>query len=267
MKTRWWVFSILVALVGAFFVSCGKSPTESASPGQGAAASPATNAAPQPVTGAAVSPPPAAMPDAGLNQGTTFYAKPGGKMRIDGTANMIHPHWAVESPIIGGTVQAGPNFPAEPGQAATPGKLDAKVEAFVDVRSLKSVEKDGSHYSDSMDDIMYGKLLPSNAAPKITFKLTELTLKEAAKDKDSPYLCDAQGDLTVAGVTKPVSFAVKILPMTEKKLKISGSTAVKMTDFKIEPPAPKITFGIIKTGDEVKLTFDWIVQQRAPAAK
>jgi len=200
-------------------------------------------------------------------EGAKFFAKPGGKMRIDGTANMIHTKWRVESPIIGGSVEAGTGFPIEPGQAATPGKIEAKVEAFVAVRSLKSVEEDGKPYSDAMDDIMYTKLLPANAAPRITFKLTELTLKEAAKDKDSPYVCDAKGDLTLAGVTKPVSFAVKILPMADKKLKISGDTAVKMTDFNIQPPAPKIALGMLKTGDEVKLTFDWIVQQRAPAAK
>lgn len=188
-------------------------------------------------------------------------------MRIDGTANMFHPHWAVESPIIGGTVEVGANFPVEPGQAATPGKIDAKVDAFVAVRSLKSIDENGKPYSDKMDDIMYGKLLPSNAAPKLTFKLTELNLKEAAKDKDSPYLCDAKGDLTVAGVTKPVLFAVKILPMADKKLKISGETTVKMTDFNIEPPSPKILLGALKTGDEVKLTFDWNVQQRSLAAQ
>jgi hypothetical protein len=33
---------------------------------------------------------------------------------------------------------------------------------------------------------------------------------------------------------------------------------VKMTDFGIEPPAPKIALGAIKTSDDVKLTFEWI---------
>jgi len=58
---------------------------------------------------------------------------------------------------------------------------------------------------------------------------------------------------------------VNVLPLGEKKLKISGTTTVKMTDFKIEPPAPKIAMGMIKTGDEVKLIFDWMVVQRPPA--
>jgi hypothetical protein len=52
----------------------------------------------------------------------------------------------------------------------------------------------------------------------------------------------------------------------DKKLKVSGKTKVKMTDFKIEPPAPKIALGAIKTADDVTLTFDWIAMQAAPKA-
>jgi hypothetical protein len=57
---------------------------------------------------------------------------------------------------------------------------------------------------------------------------------------------------------------VNVLPLAEKKMKISGTTTLKMTDFKIDPPAPKIAMGMIKTGDEVKLIFDWMVAQRSP---
>jgi hypothetical protein len=33
---------------------------------------------------------------------------------------------------------------------------------------------------------------------------------------------------------------------------------MKMTDFKIEPPAPKIALGAIKTGDEITISFEWM---------
>jgi polyribonucleotide nucleotidyltransferase len=39
-----------------------------------------------------------------------------------------------------------------------------------------------------------------------------------------------------------------------------------MSDFKIEAPAPKIAMGLIKTGDDVKIIFDWNLAQKAPAA-
>jgi hypothetical protein len=193
-----------------------------------------------------------------------FSARSGSKMRIEGTSN-IH-DWQVESPIIGGFIEVGPDFPMEPGQAVKEGKVQAKAEPFVTVRSLKSIEKDGKPYSDKMDEIMYEKL----GAPKvqrISYYLSELELKQPAKSKEEPYVFEAKGDLVVAGVTNKITMPVNVLPLGEKKLRVSGNTTVKMTDFKIDPPAPKIALGLIKTGDPVKIIFDWQLMQRAaPAA-
>ena len=68
------------------------------------------------------------------------------------------------------------------------------------------------------------------------------------KAKDGAYVFDAKGDLAVAGVTNKISMPVNVTPMADKKLKITGTVTVKMTDFKIDPPAPKIALGMIKTG-------------------
>jgi hypothetical protein len=191
---------------------------------------------------------------------------PGGqsKVRIEGTSS-IH-DWQVESRLIGGYLEVGPGFPVEPGQAVKPGKVDAKVDVFIPVRQLKSVEKDGRPYSDSMDDIMYGKLLePAN--PRILYHLDELVLKEAPQGTNAAYVFDATGQLVVAGVTNKMSMPVEITPLGNKRVKITGHTAVKMTDFAIKPPAPAIALGLIKTGDEVKLIFEWVVGQKAAAAE
>ena len=198
------------------------------------------------------------------DQMTTFTSRSGSKMRIEGTSN-IH-DWQVESPFIGGMIEVGANFPMEPGQAVTPGKVEAKGNVFIQVRSLKSLEKDGKPYSDKMDEVMWEHMKePQNK--KIVYHLSELTLKEAPKAKDAPYVLEAKGDLAVAGVTNKITMTVNVLPLGEKKLKITGTTNLKMTDFKIEPPAPKIALGMIKTGDDIKLIFEWMVAQRkAPAA-
>ncbi len=191
-----------------------------------------------------------------------FDARPGGKMRIQGTANMIHPRWAVESRIVGGFLDAAPGFPTEPGQVVGVGKIDAAAEAFVTVRSLKSVEDDGKPYSDSMDEIMYEKLLATtNAKARITFRLTELILKECPKTNGGPYLLDAKGQLVVAEVTNSIALPVAVLPLPENRLMITGTTSLKMTDFKIQPPSPKL-FPLLKTGDEVKILFDWTLARR-----
>lgn len=234
-------FLTLTAVGLMFFVGCGKS-SKPAEPVQ------------QVTEELPARPVPAEM--------TRFDAKPGSKVRIEGTSS-VH-DWQVEGRIIGGYLEVGPLFPVEPEQSVQPGKIDANAEVFIPVRSMTSVEKDGKPYSSSMDDIMYEKLKePSNK--RILYHLTELVLKEPAKSKDTPYVFDSKGELVVAGVTNTISMPVSITPLGDKKLKITGNAAVKMTSFKIDPPAPKIALGLIKTGDDVKLSIEWIVAQR-PAA-
>jgi hypothetical protein len=186
-------------------------------------------------------------------------ARTGGKIRIEGTSN-IH-DWQVESALIGGFIEVGPSFPTEPGQTVAPGKVEVRAEIFIPVRPLASIEKDGRPYSTAMDDIMHDKLRMADC-PRILYRLTELVLKELPKTKDAPYLFDSKGELVVAGVTNQISMPVNITPLGDQKLKITGVVSLKMTDFKIDPPAPKIALGLIKTGDEVKLFFEWIVVQK-----
>ena len=52
---------------------------------------------------------------------------------------------------------------------------------------------------------------------------------------------------------------VFVVPLGKGKLKISGGISLKMTSFKIDPPAPKLALGLIKTGDGVRIRFDWMV--------
>lgn len=205
-----------------------------------------------------------AVPSWAADNLTRLHAKPGSKMRIEGTSTAHD--WQVESKLIGGFFEFGPNFPTEPGQDVKPGKFDVHAEAFIIVKSLQSVEKDGSHYSDKMDETMW-KNLKVNEYPRILFRATELVLKAAPKSKDAPYVFDARGDLAIGGVTNKISMPVNVLPLGEKKLKITGSLATKMSEFKI--PAEKIGLGFVsfKTADDVKLIFEWMVgPAKAPAA-
>ena len=195
---------------------------------------------------------------------TTLYsAKSGSKMRIEGTSN-VH-DWQAESPFIGGFLEAGPDFPQEPDQKINPGKVNGRVEVFVRVKALNSVTKDGKPYENKMDEVMWENLKVEQC-PQILYRSSELALKEAPKSKDAPYLLDSKGDLLVAGVTNKVSLPVSVLPLGDKKLKISGSISVKMTDFGIKPIEKDLVVFKIKTGDEVKLSFDWMLWQKPPAA-
>jgi hypothetical protein len=194
-----------------------------------------------------------------------FYARAGSRMRIDGTANMLHTHWRVESPIIVGRLEADPNFPTNLAQASFPLKVEVKGDAFIPVISLKSIDDEGAHFSDAMDNVMYDRLKAARFHT-IEYHLTELVLQKPAQGEGAPYLFDAKGELVVAGVTNALSMPITVLPLADQKLRLSGATAMKMTGFGIEPPG--VLGEAIKAGDEVKLSFDWVVSsKRAPSVR
>ena len=174
-----------------------------------------------------------------------FEAQPNSKVTIDGTST-VH-DWTVQGGIIGGVMELDSKFVADPTKAQ-PGTLPAKVEATIPVRTLKSGKK-------AMDDIMHAAMKQPQH-PRIEYRLTELTLKETPKSADGPFTFDSKGQLSLAGVTNKVSFPVT-MTRSGKTVKTTGTTNVKMTSFGIQPPAPKIALGLITTGDDVKLTFEW----------
>jgi len=188
-------------------------------------------------------------------------AGPGNLVFIEGTST-VH-DWRVEGKIIGGAFEAGPGFTTDLAEAK-PGKVEAKASAFMPVRSLKSVKEDGTYYSNSMDDIMYEKMLePQNKLIKYTLK--EMELKEVPKSTGEPFLFETKGDLMVAGATKevvmPVKMKVEEVEESGKKWRVltfSAEIEAKMTDFKVEPVSA--LGGTIKTGDDIKLGINWVTR-------
>lgn len=168
----------------------------------------------------------------------------GSKLRMDGTST-IH-DWHADTDVIGGTLDLEATFP-EAGGAAT---ITPKVEVKIPVRSLKS--SGGKR----MDAVMQEHMkYPDNKT--IEYRVLGL----APKGAGGKY--EATGALTVAGTTKTNTMAVTIEKVQETKLKVTGVVSLKMTDFGISPPAPDIGLGLIKTGDDVKLTFEWLTEPKA----
>jgi hypothetical protein len=183
---------------------------------------------------------------------TAFGAVPSGsRVKLDGTST-IH-DWTIEGALIGGSLELDSAFIADPSKAK-PGKISAKAQVIIPVRSLKSGK-------DSMDSVMQ-EAMKQTDFPRIEYRLAELTLLETPKSAAGPYLFESKGDLTISGVTNQVAMRVSIQKLENNKLKTTGETAVKMTSFKITPPAPKIALGFISTGDEVKINFDWVTVQK-----
>ena len=240
----------IMELEGDLQAATSRAP---AHPATGQAASQAPTQSPAAGNTPAVSATPTAAPGARV-----LFAATGGRgitnlVRIEGTST-VH-DWQVEGNLLGGTAEFGAGLPGVTGGPAAQGTLDAKVAVFIPVRSLKSLEKSGRPYSDAMDEIMYGKL-KTEEYKRITYTLTSLVPKGAAYE--------AVGQLGVAGVTNTITMPVAIAPAADGKIKISGSLGVKMTDFGITPPAPSVGGLSIKTGDEVKLRFEWWVKPVQP---
>jgi polyisoprenoid-binding protein YceI len=200
----------------------------------------------------------AALPLRAADALTRYNASSGSKMRIEGTSTAHD--WQAVSPLILGSLEVGPNFPTDPGQAVTPGKVEVKGDATITVRSLQSVEKNGSKYSDKMDDKMYD-MLKVSSFPKITFQIKELVLKQAPAAANGAYLFDSKGDLAVAGVTNNISMPVEVFVLPDKKIRVVGTVALKMSQFKIPPES--ILF--VKTADDVTVKFEWNLRQSKPA--
>ena len=171
-----------------------------------------------------------------------YEAEPGGsKMKIDGTSTLHD--WTVECGVIAGFMELDATFPDG---SATPIAVTPRVEVSIPVRQLKSGKK-------SMDSVMHDAM-KQEKFPRIEYKMIGLKPKAGAAGQ-----FDAIGALTIAGVTKTNTMSVTIARAAGNKLKVTGGTAVKMTDFGIKPPSPDVPglSALIKTGDDVKLSFEW----------
>jgi polyisoprenoid-binding protein YceI len=181
-------------------------------------------------------------------ESTRYTSKSGSKVTIEGTST-IH-DWTVETSLIGGYMELGPGFPLDTSKPAAPGKVDANVETKIFVSSIKSGKK-------SMDEVMHDTMKQKDN-PMIAFKLQSLSLKESPK-AGQPLLFDSVGTLTVAGMTTTNAFPITMEPQEGgAKILVKGTATLKMTDFGMKTPAPAIGLGLIKTGDEVKVAFEWV---------
>jgi len=208
----------------------------------------------QPGRGASAEAERAATPVAG--SAVRYESQPGSLVQIDGTSN-IH-DWTVKGGIIKGFIEADAGFPES---AAKPGAQTPKVEVTIPVRTLKSTVLVGAK---KMDEVMQEHMNMAKY-PSIEYRLLELTPKAgAAAGKTLQF--DAKGALTVSGVTRTNVMPVTLERLDNAKVKVAGSTNLKMTDFGIKPPAPTLALGLIKTGDDVKISIAWLTAQKAAPA-
>jgi hypothetical protein len=116
-----------------------------------------------------------------------------------------------------------------------------RVDAKILVESIKSTK------GKIMDNKTY-EAFNSEKFPHIIYNLI-------SKKIDATHgLIETKGNLTMAGVTKPIDMLVRYKTLPGGDIQFVGSKKIKMTDFKMEPPTA--VMGTIKVGDEVTVYFE-----------
>lgn len=159
-------------------------------------------------------------------------------IKVLGTSNLHD--WTMEAKNI--NCSATFNFPA--GNIILPQSL-TELNLSVPVQDLKSGKS-------SMDSRAY-TALKAKQFNNIIFSLTVATIVPGQKNQ---FLVKTTGNLTIAGVTKPITVEVTCISNPDGTLTCTGSERLKMTDYQIKPPVYML--GALKTGDN--LTINFIVQ-------
>jgi polyisoprenoid-binding protein YceI len=180
---------------------------------------------------------------------------------IQGTSTLHD--WEMKGPLIGGFVDFPAGLTFDLSQTNLPGLKDGILAASVTARiTVRSIHSEADHLPEVMDHLMQDAMKETNF-PRIEYHVTELKLQQPHLP-GQPFLFDARGLLAIAGVTNKVAFPVAIAPLGRDSIKISGTNKLKMTDYKIEPPAPNFGMGLMKCGDDIKVIFDWTLRQIPP---
>jgi polyisoprenoid-binding protein YceI len=126
--------------------------------------------------------------------------------------------------------------------------IDIKdVEVKIPVESIKSTK----------GKMMDGKTYDAFNYEKFPFIIYTVV---SAKINSATGTIDAQGNLAMAGATRPVSVQAKYKVLPSGDVQISATKTFKMSDFRMEPPTAMM--GSIKVGDEVTVNFDVIINAK-----
>ena len=67
----------------------------------------------------------------------------------------------------------------------------------------------------------------------------------------------ATGTLTIAGVTQPIEFDVRLVESPDG-VRTEGETQIELTDFSVTPP--ELWRGLLKVGKVVRVQFDAVLR-------
>lgn len=161
------------------------------------------------------------------------YSASGHQIRINGNSNVQR--WSAEVP----RVTAVGDFVVNNG----------RLEAI----SRLTVEVDATAIRGSEGNIMTEKIQESlkvQQHPRIVFRLTRL---ENISQSGNEFTVEASGNLTLAGVSRPVELLATGRVMSNGDIQISGVEEMKMTTWNVQPP--RAMLGALRTADDISVNF------------
>lgn len=92
--------------------------------------------------------------------------------------------------------------------------------------------------------------------PNITY---ELISSEVTESSDYSFQLNTTGTVTIAGVSKEISFPVEAAIQNDGNYKFTGNYEINMKDYDVEPPTAM--FGAVRSGEKVTISFELIFKE------
>jgi hypothetical protein len=97
--------------------------------------------------------------------------------------------------------------------------------------------------------------LDAAAHPEIRYRLRHVReARYSPAGKVAAYQLVVDGELTLAGRTRPITLQVTAHRLSESRFRLRGGVAVRMTDFGVDPP--EALMGMIRARDELWVSVD-----------
>lgn len=165
-----------------------------------------------------------------------FSPGKGSVVRIEGTSTMHD--WKMEGATINGQLAINEGWHSAP--------VTATVHVAIPVTSIRSEHS-------RMDRLM-AEALKAKVNPNIEYALTSASLDSGTPES---FRLKTNGRLTIAGVTRDIAMDVNGARAADGQYVLNGQAPIRMTDFGVKPPTAMMN--TIRTGNDVKVTFRWVV--------
>lgn len=149
------------------------------------------------------------------------------------------------------------------GEATMPGYSDPSSFLNIDSEVLfvkVDIEVDSIDFGKGKINSDIRKALQADSFPEITFVFEDAELLSVPQTVDDGFEVKVHGYLTVAGTTKKISFITDAYFLDDRRVRATGQSAIKMTDYGVKPPTALM--GLIRADEELTVHFDLIATAR-----